>query len=101
MNSVVRRHLLHQLEHLTGAQPLQQRLLHAGLEVFVNLNRFVFGQQAKGQGLQSAGQPADRLGDIHLLHGLQEQLHAVVIAGLQQALELLGEQLSKSGPVGS
>ena len=92
---IIGRHLLHQLQHLAGAQALQQGLLHRWFEVFVHLNRFVLGQQPKGQGLEGAGQQADRLGRIHLLHGPEQQLGAVVIACLQQGFQLFGHHLGQ------
>ena len=97
---VIGGHFLHQLQHLAGAQPLQQGLLHRRIEVFVDLNGLILGQQPKGQGLQGARQAADRLGRIHLLHGAEQQLGTVVVASLQQGFQLLGDHLSHLYPVG-
>ena len=97
---VIRGHLLHQLEHLTGSHALQQRLLHSGFEVLVDLNRLVLRQQAKGDGLLQRGQVADRFSGIHRLLRVEQLLDGVVIAGVDQTLQILGQLRNRGRRIG-
>ena len=88
MHPVVRRHLLHHLAHLPGAQARQQALLGGGIEVLIHTDRFVLAEKTEGNRLQIGGQMTDRFSNVHRLHRFQQPLDSVVVADGQHGLEL-------------